>query len=141
MLHALQPKTTWLQVQLTRLPLVVVLPVAQRMAMANQNQPPVAPVITNQNLQHAALVKAIQSHLRVVQVKVTANLKHQPVAPPAEAEESKKLFVPGPVLTDRELFLLIVILWNTLLFSGILPIVATSAASIAISFQKTIIPA
>ena len=69
--------------------------VVQRMAMPNLPLLLAELVTANQNPHHAVLA-TVNLHLQpVAQVKVTANLKHQPAVPHAEAMESKNLNVPG----------------------------------------------
>jgi hypothetical protein len=101
--HVPLHKATWFQGQLTCLLQVVVPRVVQRMAMAIQNHPHVAPVTANQNLHHATLATINLHLLPVEQVKVTTNLKPQPAVPHAEPVETKDSKVPGRVMTNREL--------------------------------------
>ena len=95
MLHALLPKATWVQYQLTLFLPVVDPHAVQRMVMINQNHPLAALATANQNLLHAVLATVIRNLQPVAQAKATASLKPLLVVPHAEPAESKIFNVPG----------------------------------------------
>jgi hypothetical protein len=75
--------------------------VVRRMVMPNLLHLHAEQVTANLNHHHAEQV-TVNQLLPVVQVKVTQNLRPQPVVPHAEPAESKNLMFPA-MQSDREL--------------------------------------